>query len=226
VEDTSSVHIPVDVRRRRHADRSVLRIPGVVILIVVSFAALAGFSGFESTFALFAGARLHLHLASTGVLFAIVGVVIVAVQGGLVRPAVRSLGEQRVLFAGLILNAVGLAILAAVHSFVLLAPAVLFLTVGQGLASPTLSSALAGKVGPERRGGLLGLQQSAGGLARVAGPIGAGPLFQHIGVAAPYLTGAVIMCAAAIGLATARHTALGPRGGDVAPERASEARPG
>src|SRR3954447_752499 len=166
VEDTSSLHIPADIRRRRRADRSVLRLPGVVILIVVSFAALAGFSGFESTFALFAGERLHLHLASTGVLFAIVGVVIVVVQGGLGRPAVRSLGEQRVLFAGLILNAVGLAILAAVHSFWLLAPAVLFLTVGQGLASPTLSSALAGKVGPERRGGLLGVDDSDGSHVR------------------------------------------------------------
>ena len=79
-------------------------------------------------------------------MFAVVGVVIVVVQGGLVRPAVRAAGESRVLLAGLLLNGIGLGLLAGVHSFVALAPAILALTVGQGLVSPTLSSTLAGKV--------------------------------------------------------------------------------
>jgi DHA1 family tetracycline resistance protein-like MFS transporter len=126
------------------------------------------------------------------------------VQGGLVRPAVRAMGERRVLLGGLMLNGVGLVILAGVHSFVTLAPAILALTIGQGLASPTLSSALAGKVAADRRGGVLGLQQSAGGLARVVGPVAAGVAFGHLGVAVPYLTGAALMLAAALGFVVVR----------------------
>jgi DHA1 family tetracycline resistance protein-like MFS transporter len=174
------------------------RIPGVLTLVAVSFVALLAFSGFESTFALFGSQRLDLHLSSTGVVFAVVGVVIVVVQGGLVRPAVRAVGEERVLLAGLVLNGVGLGLLAGVHSFLGLTPAVLALTLGQGLVSPTLSSTLAGKVAADRRGGVLGLQQSAGGLARVVGPIVAGLAFGHLGAAVPYVAGAGLMLVAAI----------------------------
>jgi len=83
------------------AEASAWRIPGVATLIAVSFVALVAFSAFESTFALFGARRLDLHLSSTGVVFAIVGVVIVVVQGGFVRPAVRAVGEQRVLLEGI-----------------------------------------------------------------------------------------------------------------------------
>src|SRR4051812_33186520 len=217
LEDTAYRH----GRSARGAEASAWRIPGVATLIAVSFVALVAFSAFESTFALFGARRLDLHLSSTGVVFAIVGVVIVVVQGGFVRPAVRAMGEQRVLLGGLVLNAVGLAVLAGVHSFVSLAPAVLFLTVGQGLASPTLSSALAGKVAADRRGGVLGLQQSAGGLARVIGPVGAGFLFGHFGVAVPYVAAAVLMVAAAGGV-----VATGAGGADAGLRTAGVAPPG
>lgn len=189
----------------RNDEVAAFRIPGVAALVAISFAALVAFSGFESTFALFGNRRLDLHLSSTGVVFALVGVVIVVVQGGVVRPAVRAMGEQRVLLAGLVLNGIGLGLLAGVHSLLALAPAVLALTIGQGLISPTLSSALAGKVRADRRGGVLGLQQSAGGLARVVGPIVAGLAFGHVGVAVPYVAGAVLMLAAALALVAAQN---------------------
>jgi hypothetical protein len=43
---------------------------------------------------------------------------------------------------------------------------------------------------------VLGVQQAAGGLARVVGPVTAGLAFQHVGVAAPYAAGAALMIAA------------------------------
>jgi len=94
---------------------------------------------------------------------------------------------------GLGLNAVGLLLLAAVRSWWLLPFALAALTVGQGLAMPSLTSTLAGRADPDRRGGVLGLQQSAGGLARVVGPAAGGLAFQHIGISAPYLAGAALL---------------------------------
>jgi predicted MFS family arabinose efflux permease len=48
---------------------------------------------------------------------------------------------------------------------------------------------------------VLGVQQAAGGLARVVGPLAGGFAFQQLGVPVPYAAGAVLMlCAAAVAL--------------------------
>jgi MFS family permease len=182
---------------RRAVDRVPWRRSGVLPLVVVAFVSLAAFSAFEGTFALFGERRLDLRLASTGGVFAAVGVALVFVQVRVLPAAVDRLGEGGTLRVGLVINGVGLAALAGVHSFVSLAPALLLLVVGQGLVSPTLSSILAGKVGADRRGGVLGVQQAAGGLARVVGPLAGGFLFQQVGVPVPYAAGAALMLLAA-----------------------------
>jgi MFS transporter, DHA1 family, tetracycline resistance protein len=68
------------------------------------------------------------------------------------------------------------------------------------LLNPTLSSATAGTVAPERRGEALGVQQSAGALGRVTGPLVAGGLFQAVGPGAPYLVaaGLAVVCLALV----------------------------
>jgi multidrug resistance protein len=171
---------------------------GVAALIGVAFTSLVAFSAFEATFSLFGERRLGLKIASAGGVFAAVGIVLSLVQVRLVGPTVERFGEGGTMLIGLALDAVGLVALAAVHSWAALAPALLLLVVGQGLVTPTLSSAVAGRVGAHRRGGVLGIQQAAGGLARVVGPIAGGYLFQHAGVPVPYLVGAAVMALAAL----------------------------
>jgi MFS family permease len=51
---------------------------------------------------------------------------------------------------------------------------------------------VAGRARHDRRGSVLGLQQSVSALARVIGPIAGGFLFAHVGVGAPYTAGAVL----------------------------------
>ncbi|MEN3314931.1 MAG: transporter, family, tetracycline resistance protein [Acidimicrobiaceae bacterium] len=175
--------------------------PGLTRLVAVGFGSLVAFSAFEATFALFGERRLGFGLASTGAVFTAIGLVLALVEGGLVHPAVRRLGEIRALRLALAVNAVGLVLLAAVHSWWVLVPALAALIVGQGLATPSLTAATASVASEGRRGGVLGLQQSAGGLARVVGPLLGGLAFQHIGIPAPYLAGAAIMvvCALVLG---------------------------
>ena len=166
---------------------------GLGASLVVAFVSLCAFSAFEATFALFGERRLGLRLASTGVVFTIIGVLIAVVNGGLVAPAVRRWGEAGTLRIGLVLNACGLAVLPFVHSWAALAPAIVLLTTGQGLVTPTLAATVAGGVSDERRGEALGAQQSAGGLARVVGPVAGGFAFQHVGSGAPAVGGAVLL---------------------------------
>jgi multidrug resistance protein len=172
--------------------RAPLRRAGMGRLLLVAFSSLVAFSAFEATFALFGERRFGLRLASTGAVFVGIGLVVVAANAGLVAPAVRRLGERGALRLGLLLDGAGLALLAVTHRWAVLVPALLALCAGQGLVTPTLSSSVAGTVGAERRGGALGLQQAAGGLARVVGPLAGGFAFQRLGVPVPYIAGAVL----------------------------------
>jgi MFS family permease len=110
-----------------------------------------------------------------------------------VHKVVTRIGETATLRAGLLIDTVGLLVLAFAHTWLGLVPALLALTVGQGLVQTTMSSTLAGRADPARRGEVLGAQQSAGGLARVVGPLLGGVLFQRVGPGAPYVVGAAVM---------------------------------
>lgn len=181
--------------------------PGVRLwgLAVVGFIAIVAFSGFEATFSLLVGARFGLTEAGVAAVFIGIGIVLVTVQGGLVRPINVRLGTVRSLRMGLMLNVVGLGTLAFADSWPLLIVALAFLTVGQGLVSPNLSTLVAGGVPDDRRGEALGFQQGVNAAGRVAGPAMAGVLYDHVSfgidLGSPYLVGGVL-CGVAL-LATA-----------------------
>ena len=151
---------------RRTVDRS-----AIVRLIVVAFVAMVAFAGFEATFSLLAERRFGLTLASTAAVFAVIGIVLVAVQGGLVGPSsagwasatrcapawwpTRSAwrcSRSTLGWAGLIVVA------AAAHRR------------ARACSRRRSSSAVSGRAGASGASGS-GWQQSAGGLARVVGPI-------------------------------------------------------
>ena len=202
---------------------SAWRMPGVRNMLTVSFLSLVAFSAFEGTFALFGQRRLGFGESSTYLVFLVIGVLIALVEVGLVHPVVARLGERGALQVGLVLNAAGLAILPAVHNRWWLAPPIVLLTAGQGLITPTLSSTVAGQVEHRRRGEILGVQQSVGGLARVIGPAAGGFVFGHLGTGLPYAGGAVLVAVAAAALAASPAPVAVPGDpsphGDALPER-------
>jgi MFS family permease len=201
------------VTRRPIIDRQAWRAERVLPIVAVSFLSLSAFSAFEATFPFFGEVRLHFGEVSTAATFAAIGLPLLLVQARLIGPAVDRFGERAVLVVGLACNAAGLVLLASVHSVAALVAPMALLVVGQGLASPTLSSIVAGRAGAHRRGAVLGVQQAAGGLARVVGPIAGGLLFKHLGVPAPYLTGGAVMVAAALLAALVSADARTPTGG-------------
>ncbi len=168
---------------------------GILRLLTVSFVGMVAFSGFEATFSLLTEHRFGLELSGTGAVFTVVGLALVVVQVSIIGRVNDRLGESGTLRLGLACNAAGLALLAVDGGWATLVPSLALLVLGQGLITPTLSSAVAGRAGAER-GTWLGWQQSVGGLARVVGPIAAGLLFQQIGYGAPYVAGAVLVAIA------------------------------
>ena len=166
-------------------------------LVLVTFVSLVAFSGFEATFSLLAEARFNLSESSTYGLFFLIGIGLVVVQGGAIHTVVVKLGELRTVRFGLACNAVGLSLVAVDAGWAPLTLALALLIIGQGLVAPTLSALVAGRASDDRRGEVLGIQQSAGGLARSVGPALGGYLFGQ-SIPAPYLVGAALVAVAMV----------------------------
>ena len=154
------------------------------------------FAGFEATFSLFGERRFQLTEGSAAAVFLVVGVMLVIVQGGLIGPLTKAFGSERLLTAGFVTLIAGFIVLSIAEVWVVLFFALALLSLGQGLVTPSLASVVDDSVLPERRGEVLGVQQSAGALARIIGPAIAGLLFDHAGVAWPYVVAAVLTGAA------------------------------
>jgi MFS transporter, DHA1 family, tetracycline resistance protein len=167
-------------------------VPGLVPLITATFVAVAAFAGFEATFSLLMKARFDLSESATYGVFFVIGMALVVVQGGLIHTVATWLGETRTIRFGLTCNAIGLLLVAVDDGWPTLTAGLTLLVLGQGLLMPTLTSAVGGRARAEKRGVVLGFQQSAGGFGRVIGPIMAGYLFEHVGVSAPYVAAAVL----------------------------------
>ena len=190
-----------------HVDRTVKKSvdvkPRVLTPVMIRFAAIgfistAAFSGFEATFSLFGGERFNLTEGSAAVVFLCVGVLLVIVQGVLIGPLTAGLGSARLFTYGQIGCAAGLAVLATAQQWVVLGVALALLAMGQGLASPSITTLVVDAAGEQRRGEALGYQQSANALARIVGPAFAGLLFDRISTGTPYAVGAVFSVIAAV----------------------------
>jgi MFS transporter, DHA1 family, tetracycline resistance protein len=192
---------------------STWREAGLPRLLLMSVVVMLAFSSFEQTYSIFAEDRIGLTPRTIGFSFALVGVVVMIVQGGLIRPVSQRADERRILRVALVGVAAGFALLSVARGWGLLVPAILLLAAGQGFSSPTLSSAVANRIEPTRRGAVLGVQQSWTALARVAGPLAGGWSFDHVSRRAPMVGGAVLFLLAAVlsaGMARAPGPPTGP----------------
>ena len=109
------------------------------------------------------------HAQLHGAVFAGIGLFLVLVQAGLVHPVVSRLGAVGTLRGGLMLNIVGLLLLAVAVHWSVLVLALAALIVGQGLTTPTLASIVAGRVterAPGRRARLAADGQRHGSCGR------------------------------------------------------------
>lgn len=199
--------------------RSSMGRPMLRLLILLFFAITAAFAGMETTFALWTKDAFGWGPKQVGWLFFFVGCVLIVVQGVLIGPLSRRLGEARLVLIGSAAIALGLAMVTLAANLPVLLIASACLALGMGLLNPSINSLISRQAGVEERGGIMGVAQSGASLARVAGPAVAGPLFEFLGRNAPYYAGALVMVAV-LGLAL-RLPREHPAPAGAQPERAS-----
>jgi DHA1 family tetracycline resistance protein-like MFS transporter len=122
-----------------------------------------------STAVLYMAYRYHWGALYVGYMLMGVGLCAVIVQGGLVKPAVRILGERRALSMGLLFGAAGFAIygLAPSGAWFLLGVPVMALW---GIANPSAQGIMTRLVLPTEQGQLQGALSSIMGIASCFGP--------------------------------------------------------
>jgi multidrug resistance protein len=191
-------HRAVERVGRVDALRAALARPHLPLLLAIGFLVVAAFSGYESTFALFAERTYGFTASSIGYVFAFVGVILVIVQGALVGRVVKWIGEHHIVPASLALVAAGLLMIPATTSVAALLVASGVMAVGMGFNNPSLMSLISRHSAAEDQGGVMGLTQSLNSLARIVGPMWGGFAFDHLGIGMPYITSAAVMGLAAL----------------------------
>jgi predicted MFS family arabinose efflux permease len=182
-------------------------LPGIRRLMMVYFLTVLAFSAMENTFTFLATDRFGVSRDHVSYLFGFIGIVLVIVQGGLISPLTRRFGEVRLLVAGVLLEAAGLAALPYAGSVPGLWLATLPLAAGAGLAQPSLSALLSRLARADEQGGTLGIGESAAALGRIVGPEAGTFTYGQWWQGFPYVAGAVIMLVSAGIGATLRRPA-------------------
>ncbi|MEH7883367.1 MFS transporter [Bacillus sp. JJ1609] len=162
----------------------------VSVLFVLQLFVSLSLSGLEATFAYFAAEKAGLGSVQLGYIFMIMGLAGAIVQGGLVGRMTKKLGEGTVIQLGILISAVGFALILLIEGF---GTAALFLTifgVGNGLIRPSVSSLLT-KKSTAGHGSTTGLLSSFDSLGRIIGPPLGGWLFS-IAIGMPYISGIIL----------------------------------
>jgi DHA1 family tetracycline resistance protein-like MFS transporter len=146
----------------------------------------------ESVFAFFMMRRFGYDAMHVAYILALMALIMILIQGGLIRALTQKYGENLLLVSGSLL-------LAASFAFVPWSPTVALLllplgiaSVGRGISQPALMSLVSKKSTPHMRGAVMGTFQASASLGRVIGPVIAGVLFDQ-GMPFPFYLAAGLM---------------------------------
>ena len=171
---------------------------GQIRLVLAGYLCITmAFATLQPTLSPLAAERFDMGAREAGYLFALLGIVSVIVQGGLVRRLVPRYGERKVLRVSVIPFCLGLLVLGVATTTPVLLAGLVLIGIGYGGSIPTVLALLSRATDPGRQGAVLGLGQSTGSLARVVSPSLAGALLD-VRLALPYLVGAMLILAAAV----------------------------
>lgn len=181
-----------------------VRTPGLAVLLLMFFAINIAFTNLETTyFRLLAEPGWVFSLGDEGakrtgsLILGLVGVVGAIMQGGVIRIVTPKYGEVRLLRFAYLLY---IPVFAAIPFLPLTAPAligVVLLGVCSGLAQPSLSSLVSRSAPSTIQGGIFGITQALGALARFLGPLISSPLFSQRPYL-PYVVGSAIILIPAV----------------------------
>lgn len=163
------------------------------VSFLIFFISTFAFANMEATLVLLTSKLYNWGPKENGLLFVYIGILIVIVQGGMIRQLTKKYSEKKLITVGSFLVAAGLFLTPVTNSWMVLALAMTLLSIGSGINNPCNQSIIS-KLAPEETvGGVLGLGQSVSTLGRIFGPIVGCALFEKLGYLSPYIAGGLCM---------------------------------
>jgi len=176
----------------RYLPRLVER-PSIRRVLVIDFMYWCAFAVFQTTFGLFVARRFGFDASRTGYFLAVFGLLGAIIQGALIRPVVRRLGDKPTFILGLGCAAVGLVAAALAHSVTVFALTLVPLAFGIGFGHPTMASLVSLAARGDEQGRVQGAASAVESLGRTVGPIWGSASLQHVDESAPYISAALLL---------------------------------
>ncbi|HZI42640.1 MAG TPA: MFS transporter [Gemmatimonadaceae bacterium] len=164
-------------------------------LIWIYTIAIGGFYGTAPLLSLLLADRLGVTEKNVGYFIMYFGAMGVIIRAGILGIAVKKLGEARLARLGLVLLAAGLGMIALARGYLTTFIAITLMPLGTAFLFPCITALLSRVVPSKERGLYMGVQQTYGGVSRVAFPILAGFLMDRLGTGSPYALAAVLVAA-------------------------------
>lgn len=182
--------------------------PELAGLASVNFLLYFAHHVFSAVYVLYAGHRYGIGSFEVGLMLAAAGVLDMAVQGALVGPVTKRLGDRKTMFVGLVGGAFGLFAMGIAPTPELFALA-LIPNALWGLAMPTLQAMMTRRVSDSEQGQLQGANNSVASIAGVGSPLFFGWVYALSIASLPGLSfviaAAILLAAAAMGVVVARR---------------------
>ena len=175
--------------------------PDVRRLSIAFFGFFMAFNGFTTVLVLYLRNSFSWTEGMAGAAFALVGVIAMVVQGGLIGPLVKRFGELRLTLAGLGLLTSGCLLVPLAtpnNSVPVVYTAVSLLALGTGLVTPCLRALVSRRLGSDGQGSALGGLQGLQSLGTFLGASAAGFSYDRIGVTSPFWFGSMMLMGVAL----------------------------
>lgn len=181
--------------------RSLGRLPGVTPLLAIYFIYHVGFAVYPAVWSYFGIERFDWSPATIGLSLGLFGGMMALVQGGLIRPVLRSFGERGTVIAGHVASIISFTLIAVLTSgswVLILTP----LAALGGIIPPALQGMMSARVANDAQGELQGALTSASALAMILSPLVMTNVFAQFTAADTpvYLPGAPFLLAAALSI--------------------------
>lgn len=190
--------------------------PYLKLVYLMQFIQIFGFVGIETILPLALADAYSFNQTSIYNSFIFIGIAALAFNAGLSRHVLKKTGETKTLAAGQLCLTGGAFLIAWVAPNTLgLFTALALLALGSALANPALGGLISSLSPQNKQGIALGLGQSISAGARILGPACMGLLYDHFkGARSLYISSALLLAVALIGIAGLRGLALVPATGD------------
>ena len=160
--------------------KDVFKLKHITFLIVLYFFIFLGFNIFYTSFPIHAVSGLKWSVTELGLFYAVLGGIMVLVQGPILSKALKKFSEEKLVIIGSIILGTNFVLFVSNNNIFIYGAAVLF-AVGNGLMWPSFLSILSKTAGNAYQGFIQGVASSFGSLASIVGLIIGGLLYNLIG---------------------------------------------